>query len=257
MTKEKETGLTLAQGTAIEAVEQLASKYNMGALASVGRVQRAVMLARGVLELGRAIDPLMGDIMQLQNRKLGFLTDRDPRKGSSKPPYSVAEVKECVLEALLLGLNVCGNEWNIISGSCYVTKEGLGRLVAEVPGLTNLRISPGVPKMSEGGAVVRVHATWRLNGHEQMLTDEAGEPGRSIAVRLNAGMGVDGALGKATRKALAAIYQQVTGSAIMDGEAGDSEPPVGQLGARTSRVLEQLGAHPAVQNAEKAETPAG
>lgn len=230
---------------AIAVVEDLAQTYALAQLKAKGRLERAVMLARGIKAIRGALEPIMPEVMPLMNCRVGFLTDRDPQRSRSDKavtPYTVGQVREALIEALLRGLYPVGNEFNIISGSCYTTKEGYERLVRELPGLTDLKVAPGVPHLREGGAVVRVGATWKLDGKAMVLEDEDGKPTPSIAVRLNAGMGTDAAIGKALRKAYARIYQRVTGTVHSDGAA--DEPPDLPVLATAAALPEPLP-HPA------------
>lgn len=65
--------------------------------------------------------------MPLMNTKVGFRTDRDgkpDKNGRVKPPYEVATVREAIIDAAIIGLLPTGNQFNIISGTMYPTKEG-------------------------------------------------------------------------------------------------------------------------------------
>ena len=152
---------------------------------------------------------LLDQILPLQNSSLGFRTDRPTG-------YQPDVVKDCFIEATLRGLSPIGNEFNIISGRCYVTKEGFSRLLRELPEFCDLKLFFGVPKTSTGGAIVEARATWKYRGHQDEIT-------REIPVRVNNGMGADAILGKTERKLKAAIYQQITGSVVSDGDAEDAD----------------------------------
>ena len=189
-------------------------------------VQRALVMARGI-KLLRALltDELMQrDIMPLMNCKLGFKTDKDPhrksRDGNQTQPYPLAIVKDCVIEAMLSGARVVGNEFNIISSQSYLTKEYFTRAVGELDGVTDVVPSPGVPQMQQGKALIRYGLSWRKDGKTDMLKDAEGKPGRVFEIRTDAYSSVDQVLGKADRKAYAAAYRQITGSALSltDGE---------------------------------------
>jgi hypothetical protein len=148
--------------------------------------------------------------MPLQGSSLGFRTDKDSQGG-----YPEAVVIECATEALLRGLRLTGNEWNIIGGRCYVAQAGCARLVSTYPGLTDLEHAPGVPVMGNGGAIVEYTMRWKLDGVAMGMT-------RRIPVRVNGGMGMDAVLGKAKRKMLAAVYERLTGSVLSEGEPEES-----------------------------------
>src|ERR1035437_4480087 len=65
--------------------------------------------------------------MPLMNTKVGFLTDHNGKansSGSIKPPYSIAIVRDAIIDAVSLGLMPTGNQMNIIADRMYPTKEG-------------------------------------------------------------------------------------------------------------------------------------
>lgn len=189
---------------------------------SLPKLSRAMILATAIDLLGKAITPqVMAKVLELQDTPLGFMTDRKREGG-----YESAIVKECLIAALLSGVYPTGNEFNIISGRMYITQNGYRRKVREINGLKNLRLSPGVPFVHNGQTVVRFAASWLKNGVEDQLMGPDGKPGLAFAVRVNQNMGADGVIGKATRKALKAIFEQVCGSDLLsdDGEVGESCP---------------------------------
>lgn len=209
----------------IAQVDAIGEQCQMTALASGGSFQTTFMVAAAVQALRTAItDEMMQDIMALQGTRLGFVTDKDKSGG-----YDIKTVKECVIEATLRGFRPVGNEMNIIAGRFYGTKEGFERKVAEHPGLTDLRLKFGIPQNKNGGAVVECSAKWLLCGLSQSLE-------REIPVKVNAGMGVDAILGKATRKLLKAVYGHVTGSehTMPDGDADDA------IDAKSTPVADDL-----------------
>jgi hypothetical protein len=206
----------------IKAMEAVIDQCSLQHMDGASQFEAMFKMAAGMRELRTLItEDAMKDVMELQNTSLGFRTDK------AQGGYPVDIVKDCVIEASLRGLRPVGNEFNIISGRMYVTKEGFSRLVREFPNLTDLKLSPSVPKMKEGGAIVEFKATWRING-------AADELSREFPVRVNNGMGADAIIGKATRKMLAAVYGQLTGSehALPEGEVEDIIE--GQIVSRTA-----------------------
>lgn len=232
-TKGEQTA-TLEEAARLVQIEECAEKYSLAVLRELPKFQQAAMLARGIQELRKLLLPMMPTFMPLMNCKLGFKTDRPNDKNPH--PYSVEVVADCLIEATLRGLRPIGNEWNIISGGCYTTKEGYTHLLSEYPGLTDLKINPSVPVAKGGGAVVHVSASWKLDGVPDKLE-------RDIPIRTNAGSGVDQILGKANRKARAAIYEQITGSpqSGVEGEVGDP-PDALPAASRSDGVLARLEA---------------
>lgn len=179
---------------------------------------QAFALASGISKLRQVItNDMMQDIMQLQNTSLGFRTDK-PGQG-----YDVQSVKECFIEAVLRGAKPIGNEFNIISGRTYLTKEYFQRMLTEIPGITNLQIIAGLPQSrGEKEAAIRMTISWKLNGQDGQIVDHEKKPGRVFSIRVNSGMGADAVVGKATRKACKAAFEQITGTAALpDGDVAD------------------------------------
>ncbi|HEY1186797.1 MAG TPA: hypothetical protein VGE74_04025 [Gemmata sp.] len=217
-----------------KALAELVKDFGPGALKTLDDVSRAFKIAEGVTKIREVINGAVDRIRPLAGSPLGFRTDKDSTGG-----YPPAVLVDCATEALLRGLRLTGNEWNIIGGRCYVAQAGFARLVAELDGLTDLELSPGVPVLKEGGALVEYSAKWRIDGKPMSVT-------RTIPIRVNNGMGADAILGKAKRKILAAVYERVTGSALSEGEADDvplapaAPPKTNQLLARAEEVRAKL-----------------
>lgn len=196
-------------------IEKVAAECNLDSIASLGSFKRAFALSRGIQQLRAMIsDDMMSDVMSLMNTSLGFRTDRDPQTSPGTEPYGIEVVRECLIEASLRGLQPVGNQFNIISGRCYVTKEGFSHKLRELPGFAGLKMNFGVPRLTQGGAIVECSATWQLDGKKSSITAE-------IPVRMNKGMGADAVLGKAERKLKARIFAQITGSEQPEGEADE------------------------------------
>lgn len=226
--KQPGTDIVKAIDDATEQIQQALAKCNASALAELPALKQAVTLAAGVQHLRKALtDDIMQRVfMPLQGSKLGFVTDQDSKGG-----YDIATVRDCMIEGMIKGAQPINNEINIISGNCYVAKNGLKRMVMQWPGLTNLCLTPGVPQAAgDKGALIAMRATWRLNGKPMELyrgqtkdADGVVDDTR-IAVRVNSGMGPDAIIGKAERKMYKAIYEILTGGAITvdDGDAIDT-----------------------------------
>lgn len=183
----------------------------------------AVAMARGMSAIREGMQPLMSSLMQLMGSPLGFRTDRD----STDKKYTAEQVRDALIVGLMRGLRVVGNEINIIGGNCYATKEGMRRLVREIPGVANLRIQFGVPTLREGGALVPADVSWTFNGRRDSLDCHVRKEGeaeidRRIPVRVNSGMGADAIIGKAESKIYRRIHMMLTGTDQAVVEDGDS-----------------------------------
>lgn len=236
------TALSVAMDErSLEEIDKITRECSLEALAEVSGLKRTFAMATGINSLRRAIsEPMLNELMNLQGSSLGFRTDRDDKGG-----YDRETVKECAIECLLRGGQWVGNEMNIIASRCYLTKEYFTRKVREFPGLTDLKLFPGVPQtVGDKGALVPYAVTWKLNGvPDRIDRKQSSDLDERIAVRVNGGMGTDAVLGKAERKMLAAVYKRLTGSDVTDGEVGDEpltvaarQKPVSSLEALTDKL---------------------
>jgi hypothetical protein len=187
-----------------------AIKKGVNASTLVG-FEKAFELAEATKNLEAALTPeYMNPIMGLAGSRLGFKTDKDSSGG-----YQLKIVKSCLIEAVLTGVNVVGNQFNIIAGNCYITKEGFGYLLKNIDGL-KYSIIPGLPRLnkeSTSGAIEML-INWEYRGVKDEKKIEFG-------VKVNKFMGIDGVVGKATRKARKWLYEAVTGLEIGDGDVQD------------------------------------
>jgi hypothetical protein len=175
--------------------------------------ERAYATAQSIEVLKTLLTPeYMAPIMQLQGNRLGFKTDKDKSGG-----YPMDVVKNCLIEAVLMGLQPYGNEMNIIAGNTYATKEGVGRLLATWKGLKYSLIC-GVPKPNADGksAVVDVNIKWTIN-------NESKEEHIPISIKMDAYTSVDAMIGKATRKGRAWLLSAISGIEIVEADITDAE----------------------------------
>lgn len=221
----------------VVAIEEACEQCNLAKLATLSPIRRTLVLAKGMQAIRNHLTgPVMKDIMALANTPLGFLTDRKPgqrdKHGKEVTPYSEAVIRDCVVEGMLRGASIIGNEMNVLVGRCYLTKAYFERAVREWPGLTHLAITEGVPMRTTSSKYVLVpmRASWQLNGVPQELRCEhTSEVDSRIPVIENEGMAADAVLGKAKRKLFAKIFARLAGSewiaeqAELDGDAVDVE----------------------------------
>jgi len=206
--------------TALEAATTQAIAA-FGNATSGGSVIAALEVAKGIEDLRVLFDQpeIKARIVALQDTPLGFRTDKDPRvvnRKTNQPnvPYDYAVVREAAIEAGLRGLQLVGNQFNIISGRFYATKEGFEALIRKAPGVSGFRPIIGVPGNKPGGVLVECEATWQQNGTAQNLKV-------TIPVKSDDYSSADQLIGKATRKFLRRCYEMMTGSAVPEGDTGD------------------------------------
>lgn len=179
--------------------------------AGISGFERSYLLASGISKLKEMLTPeYMSPIMKMQGNKLGFRTDKDKSGG-----YDMETVKNCVVEAVLMGLQVYGNQFNIIAGNMYMTKEGAGYILNNFKGL-KYDIVLSLPKIVGDSAAVEATINWEIKGEKK-------EKVIPIAIRVNSGMGVDAVMGKATRKARAWLISTLTGIEAPEGDAEDAK----------------------------------
>jgi hypothetical protein len=166
--------------------------------------EKAFIMASALQTLDKLLTPeFMEPIMALQGSNLGFKTDKI---------YSVQEVKACLMDAVLLGLQPTNNEFNIIAKNMYPTRQGFGSLLKKINGL-KYSISYSNPTFTPDKSSANCVATikWELNGESHVQDQE-------FAIKSNTYATADAILGKAERKARRWLFNTVEGTDIPDGD---------------------------------------
>jgi hypothetical protein len=204
--------------TAIQDTSTRAASAFSSAASGDLNVTAALEVAASVQDLRALFDrpEVKERIVALQDTAIGFRTDRDPNVTNRKTnqpnvPYSYPIVRDCAIEASLRGLQMVGNQWNIISSRQYTTKEGFEYLIRKHKAVSDFRPIIGVPKNQTGGSLVECKATWKLDGLPQNLEVV-------IPVKSDDWSGADQIIGKATRKFLRRCYEMMTGQSVPDAE---------------------------------------
>lgn len=192
---------------------------------SVNGFQKAFVMSSAVSVIKESLsDDYMMPIMSLQGSSLGFKTDQDTvkvkdgqkwitKKGEG---YPMEIVRECLIEATFLGLEVTGNQFNIIGGNMYPTREGFGALLDKMKGLkknftyTNIN-QPAGQKV----AYVKVRIDWQFD-NESARKQEIEFP-----IKSNEYTSYDALIGKAERKAKRWLFNTIKGTDISDGDVND------------------------------------
>jgi len=230
-------------------IDQVAKDASLERLASMpSKAHRAIALANGINALRNLVDgPILDSWLTLADTPLGFKTDRAPgskdRNGKALTPYRREVIRDAIIDALLRGAEIIGNEFNVISGKYYLTKEYFERQLKEI-GVEQLRVVEGVPQTmgSNGqGALVPMRASWVYAETEQSIDciEENGQDNR-IAVRVNSGMGTDAILGKAYRKLYARIHRRCTNSTWLAKEIDTVDGEVADLGKAYRKLAKEI-----------------
>lgn len=203
--------------TEITTQTEVAKQLDFAVLQVIGQdniigFQKAFQVAEATRVLKEVLnEEYIKPIMLLQGSRLGFKTDKDTSGG-----YHPTIVKQCLIEAVLTGVQPSMNQFNIIAGNMYVTKEGFGYLLSKLQGLT-YEIVPFIPKVEGNQAVIVMKITWSLSGGKTEIREN------EFAIKVNNFMGADAIIGKATRKARAWLYNTITGVEVSDGDSSDVE----------------------------------
>lgn len=181
-------------------------------------------------------DKVMQSLVKLKNSKLGFRTDE--QNGNV---YPIGVVRDCIIDAATLGLQCVGNQFNIIGGNMYVTKEGFTYLLRElVRGgqLNGMKFvyHPAVISESSTQGTRRDGSQWQKVEREGRIKVDLswcwmGQPAQEqleFCVRVNAGMSQDAIIGKAERKAKAWLFNFLSDQDVPEGEV--SEPAMLETG---------------------------
>ena len=201
-------------------------------------VMAAVEVAGYIDSLRNAIEPHMPDLMKLCDSPLGFRTDRSPailesnqKKGrGATAPYSQAEVKECAIEALLRGVKLIGDQFNIISGRCYIPLNGY-KFLLNCTGASGLKYSIVKVSISESEHIAKGRAAWELDGKPYEMSKEFFCKAHGNYTTW------EQTEGKATRKLLKSVYERITSRAFHDEDEGIQE---GAIEVESKEVAGQL-----------------
>lgn len=249
------------------AIQDAMKAGSLEAIMKLPEIEQTVALAKGMQMFEAALtDEIMDQVfMPLQGRKLGFRHDRQSASEGKPKSYSIAEVREVLIECFMRGFRPMGNEFNIIASGFYATKEGLERKVFEYEGLTDLRVEQGAPQERDKTAWVPMYASWKLHGKPDEIRCEVTKDGDNvkdtrIVVRVNAGQGPDAMLGKAKRKLYDRILYRLSGVKTPSADdmietQGETIPDGASPQSANDAAIEELTRNHA-EKARKADTAA-
>lgn len=192
---------------------------------NVNGFQKAFVMSSAIdIIKAQLSDEYMKPIMALQGTSLGFKTDQDTvkvkegtkwvtKKGDG---YPLEIVRECLIEGIFLGLEVTGNQFNIIGGNMYPTREGFGALLDKMKNLKkNFEYKNIQQPSGQKVAYVTVNITWQIEG------ETACKQTIEFPIKSNEYTSYDALIGKAERKAKRWLYNTIKGTDISDGDATD------------------------------------
>lgn len=219
------------KGDLIELDDRLKKCRGMMEL-STSTLERAVLMAQGMQVAKKYVASNIETLAPLADSELGFLTDRTTGK---KQPYSNTELVAPIVTALMRGVPLVGNCFNVMSGRCYVTTQGYDYLFAirdgcDVPTVKigNVEITheprwdkerdrgiPGTARVAAIGEVIANGKLYRVTFLETAELDER------IAVKYNANMAEDAIVGKARARVLKSLWRLVSNAVLDDPDEPD------------------------------------
>jgi len=151
--------------------------------------------------------------MPLMNTKVGFLTDRTGKpdsKGNVKAPYSMAVVRDAIIDGVSIGLMPTGNQMNIIAERMYPTKEGYTGLLksARIKYILDIGYDKGA---NQNFAEIPVKINYEHDGEKNSFTTVC-------TVKKDSYSSHDQLRGKAERRAKKVLYEYVTGCDLGDAD---------------------------------------
>ncbi|WP_290449135.1 hypothetical protein [Bacteroides congonensis] len=208
--------------TIVEAQEKFElAMRNASAIDIVNNFGAAFNAAQVIGLLREALtDEVMNAVfMPLMNTKVGFRTDRDgkpDKNGRPKPLYDIPTVRDAIIDAAIIGLLPTGNQFNIISGTMYPTKEGYTVLLKKIGAKYIIDVQQD-RSQNPAFAEFPCKITYAFNGEKNSLTVVA-------TVRRDQYSSNDQLRGKAERRAKKALYEYLTGTDYGDADETSSRP---------------------------------
>lgn len=209
--------LVLNENSNLKEVSQVCDEYKLGIVKISSDVEKMALMSKAInLVKDRLDDNIIKHFKGLENTRLGFKTDKDNG-------YPISVVRTCLVEALIQGVKPIGNEFNIIGGNFYVTKEGFTGLMSRNPSFSELEIKQELPEYDHPNkrASVKYSASWKWNGGEKKTEG-------IVSIKLQYAKGSDYCVtsddsiyGKAERKIRNRIWNMSTGENLIEGDISD------------------------------------
>lgn len=177
--------------------------------------------------------------MPLMNTKIGFLTDRNGRARSGGraplPLYTRDIVRDCIIDAVTIGLLPTGNQFNIIAERMYPTKEGYTSLLRKL-GVKYFIDTSYDKGQTQNFAEIPCKINYEYNGEKNGFSIIA-------TVKKDDNSSHDQLRGKAERKAKKALYEYITGCDFGDADEQSSVPIVDAV---AEEIKEEANAAPTI-----------
>ena len=196
---------------------------------------KTIAIASGLVAIEEAMtDEVVAVLERLQGNPMGFKADK---------VYPSIVVKQVAIRASMFGAHWHGNEFNIIAGQCYLTKEYFERKLREYEGVTDLVLDiycpeDGVQKNNQVQLKVGGYASCRVHGNlVEVFAKHSEKYGDQRFVVSAFGGDIDQAMGKAKKRLAQKLYERIAGVVITEAEEGGSVSvkPMKQIESEKSR----------------------
>ncbi len=164
--------------------------------------------------------------------KVGFLTDRNPKAKNPKPIYSIEIVRDCLIDAIMIGLLPTGNQFNIIAERMYPTKEGYTALLKKISVKYLMDVSFD-KNTNQQYAEIPVKVNYEHNGEKNSFTVVA-------TVKKDTYSSSDQLRGKAERYAKKRLFEYITGIDYGDADENSSVVDVDYLEIKQRKNEENI-----------------
>lgn len=173
--------------------------------------------------------------MPLMNTKVGFLTDRNGKPRSNNrpalPKYSIDVVRDCIIDAVSIGLLPTGNQFNIIAERMYPTKEGYTSLLKKLGVKYLIEVSYD-KSQTAGFAEIPCKINYEYGNEKKSFTIIA-------TVKKDDYSSPDQLRGKAERRAKKSLYEYITGCDFGDADETSSNVEEAQFTDVTDEVKQE------------------
>jgi len=201
---------------------------------NAGAAFDAVIVVKTLREL--LTDDIMKDVfMPLMNTKIGFATDRNgkPNKqGKIKPLYSIAIVRDAIIDAAAFGLLPTFNQMNIISDKMYPTKEGFTALLKKIKAKYILNFGPDTSPDTAKFAEISIKINYEYRGEKSSFVMMA-------LVPKNAYSSYDQLKGKAERRGKKMLYEYLTGLDLGENDGETIQSVDEPRGVADAKLIDQ------------------
>ena len=177
--------------------------------AGTSHFAKALAVGRAYLDITAELTSQMKFVAALAGQANGFKTDKQ---------YDEGTIKKCAIDALIAGVHLTGNQFNIIGGNMYIAQSGWKYKLQSLPGFSFIDVPRfSAPKAAQGHVEVDCEQSYVYGGAEIQTFKF------TAFVRTNGGSNIDNNLGKAKAKLWHALFEKLTGEVLPGDDVEDGE----------------------------------